>query len=105
MQALFSCNGQTHAVSEERRAPAGEDPAQTLRAADLGPGLKVAFVQVGVDLASTFDKVQRRHRRVCQALADDWSHDLINKQSETANERTKEKKGKEKKGRASIFSR
>lgn len=59
---------QTHTVSEERRAPAGKDPTQTLGAADLLPTLNVSLVQVGVDLESTFDKIQRRHRRMCQAL-------------------------------------
>ena len=55
-------------VAEEGRAPAREDAAEALGAANLAPRLEVALVQVGVDLAAALDQVKRRHGRMCKAL-------------------------------------
>lgn len=64
MQRCVRVSEYTHRVAKESRAPTGEDPTQALCAVDLGPAFEIALVEVGIDLASTFDQVQRRYRRV-----------------------------------------
>lgn len=51
--------GTLDGVSHERWAPTSKDTANALCFADLSPGFEVTFVEVGIDLASTFDQVKR----------------------------------------------
>jgi hypothetical protein len=55
-------------VPEQRRAPAREDAAEALAAVYLAPGLEVARVQLGVDLAAGLDEVERGDARVRESL-------------------------------------
>ena len=55
-------------VTEEGRAPAGEDAANTLVLEDVAPCLEVARVQFRVDLASGLDEIQWCYTSVGDAL-------------------------------------
>lgn len=48
------------AVANKGGTPAGEDPSHSFIAEDFGPGLEVGGVEFGVDLAATFDEIERR---------------------------------------------
>lgn len=57
-----------YAVAEKSRTPASEHTAQALPSTNCIKGLYVAFVQLWVNLAAAFDKIQWRDSRVGQAL-------------------------------------
>lgn len=55
-------------VSEECRAPTSHDATETFGAIDFPPSLKVASVELRIDLASGLDKIERRHSSVGKTL-------------------------------------
>lgn len=55
-------------VSKEGGTPAGEDAADALGAVDLAPGLKVARVELGVDLATGLDEIKGSDGSMSEAL-------------------------------------
>lgn len=59
-------------VADQGGAPAGEDAAHALGAEDLAPGLDVAGVEFGVDLAAGLDQVERSYRGVGESLLAGW---------------------------------
>ena len=61
--------GSLHRVPEEGWGPTCEDPTNTFSAANQTPGLDVALVQVGIDLSTTFDQIERSNRGMCGALS------------------------------------
>jgi len=66
IESIFA--GALDRVTNERGAPTGEDAADTFGAANLPPRFEVALVEIGVDLSTAFDKVQRGDGRVSGAL-------------------------------------
>ena len=55
-------------IAEEGRRPAGHDATKAFGARDGRPRLEVARVHLGIDLASTLDKIERREGRVSGSL-------------------------------------
>lgn len=58
----------SYTVAEERGAPACKHTPEALGSTDLVVGLHVALVEIGVDLTTTFDQIQRSHCGVSEAL-------------------------------------
>ena len=57
VEAVFP--GALERVANEGRGPAEEDPAKTFFGNDGAPGGEVGGVDLGVDLAATFDEIER----------------------------------------------
>lgn len=68
----FSCVPSAYAVSEESRAPASKHAPQAFCMADGFPALHIALVQVGINLPTALDKIQRRYRCVGQTLSQSY---------------------------------
>jgi hypothetical protein len=67
----FGRGGAPYGVSEEGRAPPGEDAPEALGARDLGPGIEIALVHLWIDLESAFDQVEGSHGSMRGALTTD----------------------------------
>ena len=61
--------GSLHRVAKEGWGPTCEDPTNTFSAADQAPCLNVALIQVGVDLSTTLDQIERGNRGMRGALS------------------------------------
>ena len=59
----------TYGVPEECRTPASVDATQTFCATNLHPRVEITFVHLWINLKATFDKIQRGHRSMRQALS------------------------------------
>lgn len=60
--------GRAHGVSEVCRAPTGKNTSDAFGAVDEFPCFHVALVEAWINLASTFDQIQRRDGGVRQTL-------------------------------------
>jgi hypothetical protein len=61
-------DGALNRVTEESWPPASKDSSDALSSTNLSPSLEVALVQVRIDLASAFDKIERGNSCMCCAL-------------------------------------
>lgn len=61
--------GSLCAVTEESRGPASVDATESFGTCNLSPGLEVTSVHLGVDLATTFDKIEGGDSSVSKTLS------------------------------------
>jgi hypothetical protein len=55
-------------IAKECRAPSSKDTTDALGAVDLAPGLEVAGVELGINLASSFHKIKRSYSSMSKTL-------------------------------------
>lgn len=63
-------DGTLHGVAEKGWTPASKDSSDSLSPANRSPSFEVALVEVGIDLTSAFDEIERSHRGMCCTLGD-----------------------------------
>jgi hypothetical protein len=67
VEAVFARS--LHRVPKEGRAEASEDTAEPFSPCNDSPGLEIALVELGIDLATAFDKIEGSDCSVCNTLA------------------------------------
>ena len=75
--------GSLDGVTHERRAPPSENATNALGVTDLLPGFHIAFVQIRINLTSTFNQVQRCNGCMCRSLDRGQSGQLNKTQQQT----------------------
>jgi hypothetical protein len=68
--------GTLSAISEESWRPSSVDSAESFGTSNLPPCLEITSVHLRIDLATTFDKIERCDRRVSETLPTELDHEL-----------------------------